>query len=104
MSVRSGIKQAEARAVITAIFMVLYFVTVWILILYGQSFFQQVFPIITVFFANALGVFYGAKNGEKRFEQLIQQLPLFVASQTAREIAPIIGEIIKSSKTASKPL
>ena len=90
MSAREKLTNAESRAIITALFMILYFVTIWILALYAQEFFNQVFPIVTVFFANALGVFYGAKNGEKRIEQLLDYLPRLMASQIAGTVTETV--------------
>lgn len=103
MSVKERVTNAESRALITAVFMVLYFVTIWVLALFAPEFFDKVFAIITVFLANALGVFYGAKNGEKRLEQLLNYLPNLVASQMSDTLTKVVTELLKETQQ-KKPL
>jgi len=104
MSATNGKISAEARAIITAIFLIGYFVTVNVIPIYAPSFFEQIFTNLTILFASAIMNFYGARNGEKRTDQIIQQLPSMVASQTIRELAPMLKELLGTAKQSSKPL
>jgi len=95
---------AEARAIITALFIIGYFITINVIPIYAPDFFTQIFTNLTVLFAAAVMNFYGARNGEKRLDQMLQQLPMFIAGQTAKEIAPIIKTLLESMKESKKPL
>ena len=61
----------ESRALIAALIIVFSFVTLIISMLWAPEFFDKVYVLIGILIGWPLGYFYGAKNHEKRQEQLI---------------------------------
>lgn len=99
-----ALSKTEARALITALFTICYFIAIIVLALRAPEFFNVVFSNLTVLYASAIMNFYGARNGEKRMEQLIQQLPLVAAGKVVEELKPLIELLKTTTEAKQKPL
>jgi len=101
----NSLSKTEARAVITALFTICYFTTIVIIAIYAPAFFEKVFTSLTVLYASAIMNFYGARNGEKRIDQLLQQLPMALAGRVTDELKPLIEMLRETiAKSKGKPL
>lgn len=100
----NSLSKTEARALITALFTICYFIAVIVLALYAPEFFGTVFSNLTILYASAIMNFYGARNGEKRIEQLIQQLPMVAAGKVVEELKPLIELLKETAEKKQKPL
>lgn len=100
MSVNNNHKrlEVEARALATMIFIIAYFITINIIPIYAPEYFANIFSNLTIIFTSVIMNFYGAKNGEKRLDQMLNQLPLMVASQTARELVTSLKPLLSSEQ------
>ena len=94
--------EIEARAIVTTILLICYTIIITAIALYRPELFQLVFGYLTIFVTGTVLNFYGAKNHEKRIEQMFNQIPLTLMSQTTRQVIEILKPMLEEMK--KKPL
>jgi len=71
---KSKLFMIEARAVLAAIMMIGSFILLPVFAIFAPDFFQQIYILVFSQLGWITGYYFGAKNGEKRQEQLLRYL------------------------------
>jgi len=77
----------EARAIISALIIVFSFITLIISMLFAPEFFSQVYVFTGITIGWPLGYYFGAKNHEKRQEQLLNYIFALLRGQAPRVVS-----------------